>query len=70
MILYTSMPNEWIYQADPSEFAKQKVVNFEGIPLLVELTSGSEYRVIQVMSTDPNDFMNENIGPGVKITLS
>ncbi|MDQ0184767.1 YlzJ-like family protein [Cytobacillus sp. FSL R5-0569] len=70
MILYTAMPSEWIYQAESSEYAKQKVVNFEGIPLLVELTSGSEYRVIQVMSTDPNDFMNENIGPGVKITLS
>lgn len=70
MILYTAMPDEWVYQTDSSEYAKQKIVTFEGIPLLVESTGGSDYRVVQVMSTNPNDFMNEYIGPGVKITLS
>jgi hypothetical protein len=70
MILYTTMPQELIFQTDPSEYEKQKIVQYEGIPLLVSMDEGQSCTVLRVMSSDPNHFMNEKCTPGSKITLS
>ncbi|MBU8877892.1 YlzJ-like family protein [Bacillus sp. FJAT-29790] len=70
MILYTMMPQELIYQTDANEFGKQKLVTYDGIPLLVDIEEGQNCTVIRVMSSDPAHFMNEKYTPGTKITLS
>ena len=54
MILYTTMPQEIIFQTPESEYGKQTVIQYEGIPLLVEMNENHDYRVIQVMSSDPS----------------
>ncbi|MBN6887223.1 YlzJ-like protein [Cytobacillus horneckiae] len=70
MILYTTMPYDLVYQSESQEYEKQKIINHHGIPLLVEIVSGAECIILQVMSSNPNDFMNETYSPGTKITLS
>ncbi|MDQ0270168.1 YlzJ-like family protein [Cytobacillus purgationiresistens] len=70
MILYTMMPHELVYQAEGQEFDRQRVIDHNGVPLLVEMVEGSDCRVLQIMSSDPNDFLNETLTPGTKITLS
>ncbi len=65
MILYTTMPQELVYQTQESEYAKQKVIDFEGIPLLVEMNENHDYRVLQVMSSDPSHYMDDRFCPGV-----
>lgn len=70
MILYTMMPQELIYQVETSEFEKQKLVTYEGIPLLVNMEDGQKCTVIRVMSSDPSHFMNDKCSPGAKIILS
>ncbi|KAA9025819.1 YlzJ-like family protein [Niallia endozanthoxylica] len=64
MILYTTMPQELVYQTQESEYAKQKVIDFEGIPLLVEMNENHDYRVLQVMSSDPSHYMDNRFCPG------
>ncbi|KAB2337568.1 ribonuclease [Cytobacillus depressus] len=70
MILYTMMPQELIYETDASDFEKQKIVTYDGIPLLVSMDQGQSGTVIRILSSDPAHFMNEACFPGAKITLS
>lgn len=65
MILYTTMPQELIYQTQESEFEQQQVINYEGIPLLVEMNENHDYRVLRVMSSDPNHYMDDRFCPGM-----
>ncbi|MCQ6274158.1 YlzJ-like family protein [Bacillus sp. V3B] len=64
MILYTTMPQELIFQTDESEFSKQTIIQYEGIPLLVEMDDNHDYRVIQVMSSDPSHYLDDRCYPG------
>ncbi len=70
MILYTTMPEALIFPTDATEYERQKIVSYEGIPVLVDMGEGRECTVIRVMSSDPGHFMNEQCSPGTKITLS
>lgn len=70
MILYTMMPQELIYQTDSADYENQKVITYEGIPLLVNMNEGQTCTVIRIMSSDPLHFLNESCFPGAKITLS
>ncbi|MCS0671602.1 YlzJ-like family protein [Cytobacillus firmus] len=70
MILYTMMPQELIYQNEQDDFGKQKIVSYEGIPLLVEMNAGLECRILRIMSSDPTHYMDERYTPGSMITLT
>ncbi len=64
MILYTTMPQELIFQTDEQEYSKQTIIDVEGIPLLVETDDNKDFRVIQVMSSDPSHYLDERYCPG------
>jgi hypothetical protein len=64
------MPQELIYQTENDDFGKQKIVSYEGIPLLVEVNAGQECRILRVMSSDPSHYMDERCTPGSMINLS
>ncbi|WP_071395280.1 YlzJ-like family protein [Bacillus tuaregi] len=64
MILYTTMPQELVYQTQESEYEKQKVIDYDGIPLLVEMNENHDYRVLRVMSSDPSHYMDNRLCPG------
>ncbi|WP_041966679.1 YlzJ-like family protein [Mesobacillus selenatarsenatis] len=69
MILYTMMPHEQVFP--PEEGAvNQVMVSYNGIPIMAELTENHEYRVVRVMSTDPNHYMEPTCLPGSTFTLS
>lgn len=67
MILYTVMPEQLVYPVDYSQFTKQKVVNMNGVEMLVTVGSEYDYSVIRVLSTDPEHFLLYE--PGQKISL-
>lgn len=64
MILYTTMPHELVYQTANSEFQKQMVIEYDGIPLLVEMNEEHNVRVIQNMSSNPHHFLDARYSPG------
>jgi hypothetical protein len=68
VILYTTVPEEFIFQTDPSEFTKQKTIQYNGVPLLVEQEE-QYYRIIRILSSDPADYLSENLMPGAYITM-
>ncbi|WP_421384677.1 YlzJ-like family protein [Bacillus salacetis] len=63
MILHTTIPQELIFPTEQAAFSQQTIVEWQGIPLLVE-QSQQQYRVIRVMSSDPAHYLNEQICPG------
>ncbi|KXZ22226.1 YlzJ-like family protein [Bacillus nakamurai] len=68
MILYTVMPQEVIYQSEQEQSVHEQV-DYAGVPLLVEM-KGNEAEVVQILSTNPMDFLNPHIAPGQKLKLN
>lgn len=64
MILYTTMPHELIFQEDSNSYTKQSIIDVNGLSLVVEPISNEECRVVQVLSTNPYDFLNATYSPG------
>ncbi|MBP3038350.1 YlzJ-like family protein [Bacillaceae bacterium Marseille-Q3522] len=69
MILYTVMPKDLIFPADETAFQNQKIVEFDGVPVLVQLM-GDHYQIIRNLSSDPAHFLYDKWAPGTKIPLS
>ncbi len=70
MILYTILPHEAVFPTEQSAYEQQKMIEWNGVQLLVERTSLTECRVVQVLSTNPQDYLNEATQPGQMLTLS
>ncbi|WP_226674147.1 YlzJ-like family protein [Rossellomorea aquimaris] len=63
MILYTVVPNDLVFPTEASEFSGQMMMDYQGIPILVQQEE-HKYRIIRVMSSDPAHYLNEQICPG------
>ncbi|TDQ39703.1 YlzJ-like family protein [Aureibacillus halotolerans] len=64
MILYTSMPEELIFQPDEKVFQNRMTLQVGGCSLLVEKTTEAQFRVVQVLSSDPSHYLMEAYTPG------
>ncbi|MFB6466699.1 YlzJ-like family protein [Cytobacillus sp. Hz8] len=70
MILYTMMPHDMIFPTNQDDFSKQKMVSFDGIPLLVEKDDQSQqYRVLRVLSSDPVHYLDGRCEPGSYLSI-
>ncbi|WP_282034553.1 YlzJ-like family protein [Metabacillus indicus] len=70
MILYTSMPEELIFPAEAKEYSAFSFVECNGVQMQVRQTEGNEFEVVRILSTNPEDYLNEQYSPGQKITMS
>ena len=69
MILYTMMPNELIFPTEQESFQQQKMITYQGVPLLVEQMDPQNVQVIRILSSDPQHYLDERICPGAKISF-
>ncbi|MEG6585480.1 YlzJ-like family protein [Dendrosporobacter sp. 1207_IL3150] len=68
MILWTVMPLEAVFP--PDDFSPNyEEVDYEGIRLIVEKTSNEQCRIIRLLSTNPHDFLRNEIQPGMVINF-
>ncbi|WP_042356216.1 YlzJ-like family protein [Bacillus rubiinfantis] len=70
MIWYTMMPHELMFPTEMNQYESQQRVIFQGIPLLVEKTDSQYVQVIQVLSSDPQHFLDMRVCPGSKISYA
>lgn len=63
MIIYSVIPQELMFPPE-YDFSAQSVVEIDGIPMLVEQVSGAQCKVIRLLSSDPNDYLNAAYSPG------
>ncbi|MGE5484534.1 MAG: YlzJ-like family protein [Ignavibacteriales bacterium] len=67
MILYTVMPVEEVMQQD--EKRRTIEIRVRGRIIQVEPVSPTEGRVVRVISTDPQDFLDPATQPGSLVSL-
>jgi YlzJ-like protein len=67
MILYTTMPKEFIFEQDYQQNNLDETILYNGIPLLVQKTNLHEYEIKRVLSTNPQHYLY--CIPGQKITF-
>ncbi len=68
MILHTIVPPEQIFPEQPEVFTQQISLTRNGIPMIVE-QSGQMYKIIRIMSSDPDDYLKSELGPGSYIPM-
>ncbi|WP_163971275.1 YlzJ-like family protein [Oceanobacillus halotolerans] len=66
MILYTPLTQEEVFPND-QESTNRHHITFQGRECYVEETKDGTYQLIQLLSTDPQDFLDENFAPGTVI---
>ncbi|MBR7794811.1 MAG: YlzJ-like family protein [Bacillota bacterium] len=64
MILYTPLSKEDIFPPSPSEHTNRHMISFEGRYMYCQQKTDGSLEVLQLLSSDPQDFLNENYAPG------
>lgn len=64
MVLYTPLSIDDIYPAQASE---QKIVSYKGKTMIIEKNVHHQQQILQLISTNPNDFLQLNLTPGTVI---
>lgn len=68
MILYTPLSELDVFPTSEEDYTKLRSISYEGKNMYVENMSDGNYKIIQLLSTDPSDFLNENYSPGTLIS--
>ena len=67
MILWTVMPLELVFSQEEIKNPYEQI-NYAGADVMVERISDTERRIVRILSTDPQDFLRDDIKPGVVLT--
>lgn len=62
MVLWTVIPPEQIFPA--ASDSSYEEVHYEGAFLLTERLARNQLRIIRILSTNPNDFLRQELQPG------
>jgi len=63
-MLYTPLDMNDVFPADEKQMARRQCVTCNGKTLYVEEKDNGRYELLQLLSTDPNDFMDAAYTPG------
>jgi hypothetical protein len=64
MILYTMLPEELVFPVDMNTYGKQRMVQLNGVSVMVSENAQKQYEIVRLLSTDPQHFLNEQYCPG------
>ncbi len=62
--MYTPLANSDIFPAENDVLAKRHCVSYQDKQFYVEETNKGDYQVLQLLSTDPQDFLRQEFNPG------
>lgn len=64
MILYTPLNEHDIFPTDQRLFQSRKIVNSNDQMMLVDSLENGSYRIVQLLSTNPQDYLSDSLTPG------
>jgi len=65
VILYTPMQLELVLEGfDKTKYPEYKEIKYKGVPVLVEKTDSGEQKIVKLLSTDPADYLKQEMLPG------
>lgn len=68
MILYTPLCETDVFPIHEADYANYEYVSYEGKLLYVEKQADGSYQLIQLISTDPQDYLNKAYQPGTLLS--
>ena len=63
------MPIEMVIEGIEKKY-EFKEIEIDGVKLIIEPINVNQGKIVQLLSTDPQDFLNPNFSPGKIITFS
>jgi len=71
LILYTPLSMIDIYPEEHTSMSgDRQILSYDGKEIYAEKINASEYRVLQLMSTNPEDFLRNDLQPGARLVLT
>jgi len=67
MIFQTILPQEIVWADRDSSTDRRFFARYRGIPVLLEPAENGNYRICQLLSTDPDHFLDPSLAPGTLI---
>ncbi|WP_099158154.1 YlzJ-like family protein [Virgibacillus ndiopensis] len=64
MILYTPLSETDIFPYSEEAFKSRQCVTYQGKEMYVEQSEDGSYQLLQLLSTDPQDFLDDRFTPG------
>ncbi len=70
MLIWSIVPSQTIWEtAEKESTVKRKIMDIKGAKVMVEPLADGRGRILQVLSTNPNDFLREELSPGAIVNL-
>jgi hypothetical protein len=69
MVLYTVIPVESVLGEDDFELSEEIMVNISGVNALVRPDGNGYGTIDRLVSTNPDDFLNQDLAPGRTLWL-
>jgi len=66
MILYTAMPLELVLEGMDRTYNYQEI-NLDGIKLIIEPMDINHGKIVRLISTNPQDYLNSQLNPGTVV---
>ncbi|MFC0524197.1 YlzJ-like family protein [Pontibacillus salicampi] len=70
MIHYTPLSEHDIYEDDPTEYEQHKIISLQGTTMKVQQMEDGSFQVLQLLSTDPLDYLNASYTPGMRLDFN
>jgi YlzJ-like protein len=67
MIHYTPLSEHEIFPTSEEDYGNRQCISYDGKPVYVDKNEDGTYQLVQLLSTDPQDFLNERYLPGTFI---
>jgi hypothetical protein len=64
MTLYTIIPEEKVFEGYENYNPEYLEVDINGVAMQVEMVSGSQARIVRLLSCNANDYLNPSYTPG------
>ncbi|MGJ9458914.1 YlzJ-like family protein [Oceanobacillus sp. CF4.6] len=64
MILYTPLAHNDIFPTEMDAYTSIESVSYKGRTVYAERMQNGSYQIQQLISTDPQDFLNSEFSPG------
>lgn len=67
MIIYTCMPLELVFDGYEQFAPKYEEINYNGVQMVIEPCGSFQGKVVRLISSNPQDYLNPNYSPGAVI---
>lgn len=65
MILWTPMQLELVFEGlEEMRPPEHSQITYQGVPMMVERTTSGKAKIIRLLSTNPQDYLNVSYAPG------